>query len=86
MSVFDHIKRYLAKSRAGSSKKRRERERGEKTSGCLRQLIDLIAPVDLNWRNLAVYSTLHWLLLTGRCVAIGCLVLLCKLYCNMIAS
>ena len=57
--------------------------RGEKTSGCSRQLIDLTVPIDLNygqdltlslppdWRNLTVYS--DWLLLTDRCIVIGCL-------------
>ena len=61
-------------------REKREERRGEKTSGCPRQLVDLTAPVDLNssqdltlppdWRNLTAYS--DWLLLTDRCV-IGCL-------------
>ena len=75
-----------------SGKKRRERE-GEKTSCCPRQLIDLTVPIDLNqgqdltlppdWRNLIAYP--DWLLLTDRCVVIGCLLInSCDTYRSMI--
>ena len=72
-------KRRAAKWR---EEKRREKE-SEKTSGCQRQLIDLTAPTDLNlgqdltlppdWRNLIMFA--DWLLLTDRCVVIGCLLI-----------
>ena len=42
-----------SKRRAAKIEARREeRERGEKTFGCPRQLIDLTAPVDLNLVNI----------------------------------
>ena len=56
------------KSREGA---RRQEVRGEKTSDCPRQLIDLTAPIDLkqgqdltlppDWRNLTAYRTVFWL-------------------------
>ena len=53
---------------------KRER-RGEKTSGCLQQLIDLAAPIDLSYsQDLTLPPDLEysdWLLLTARCVVIG---------------
>ena len=72
-------------ARKAAISKERERE-GEKTSGWTRQLIDLTVPIDLNsgqdltlppdWRNLIMYS--DWLMLTDRCVVIGCLLIVSR--------
>ena len=74
---------FLREEPQSGNKRCDEERRGEKTFSCLQQLIDLAAPIDLNlgqhltmppdWRNIIVYS--DWLLLTYRCVVIGCLLI-----------
>ena len=75
--IFALVARGFLKEELWTGEEIRER-RGEKISGCPKQLIDLTVPIDLNclspdWRNLIAYL---WLaVVTNRVVVIGCLLI-----------